>query len=107
MGYTNRCAHLGTYAVCRNRRIARGKSGGYGLFMPDSAFATFIADCRQEQAHLIGLIEALEGNRMNPGMPITIPAHLIAPTSATLVAFQGALTQLNALIDAYEANPDA
>ena len=75
--------------------------------MPDSAYATFIADCREERAHLSGLIEALEGNRMNPGMPITIPGHLIAPTAATLVAFQTTVTQLNTLIDAYEADPNA
>ena len=74
--------------------------------MADYAYATFIEDCRQERAHLSGLIEALEGNRMNPGMPITVPGHLIAATSATLVAFQNTITQLNALIDAYEANPD-
>lgn len=75
--------------------------------MPDSAYATFIADCREERAHISGLIEALEGNRMNPGMPITIPGHLMAPTAATLLAFQAAVTQLNSLIDAYDANPDA
>ena len=75
--------------------------------MPDAAYATFIEDCRQERAHLIGLIEALEGNRMNPGMPITIPGPLIAPTAATLTVFQNTVAQLNALIDAYEANPGA
>ncbi len=75
--------------------------------MPDFAYATFIEDCRRERAHLVDLIEALEGNRMNPGMPITIPGPLIAATAATLVSFQKALAQLNTLIDAYEANPDA
>jgi hypothetical protein len=75
--------------------------------MPDAAYATFIEDCRQERAHLFGLIEALEGNRMNPGMPITIPDALTAATASTLLSFQNTVTQLNALIDAYEAGPQA
>ena len=75
--------------------------------MVDSAYATFIDDCRLERAHLFGLIEALEGNRIAPGARITIPGHLIAATAATLVAFQQTVTQLNTLIDAYEANPNA
>ena len=74
--------------------------------MPDAAYATFIEDCRQERAHLVGLVEALEGRRMNPGMPITVPAPLAEATAAVLAAFQTALTQLNTLLDAYEANPD-
>jgi len=74
--------------------------------MPDYAYATFIADCRQERAHLMGLIEALEGNRISPGARFTIPGHLIAPTAATLVAFQQTVAQLNTLIDAYDANPN-
>jgi hypothetical protein len=73
--------------------------------MPDSAYAAFIEDCRQERAHLIGLIEALEGRRMNPGLPITVPDHLGAATAATRTALETALTQLNALLDAYDANP--
>jgi hypothetical protein len=72
--------------------------------MPDSAYAIFIEDCRQERAHLFGLIEALEGNRISPGARITIPDPLIAATAATLVTFQNTVTQLNMLIDAYEAN---
>jgi hypothetical protein len=75
--------------------------------MPDSAYAAFIEDCRQERASLTGLIEALEGHRMNPGAPITIPGPLMAATASTLVAFQTTVTQLNALLDAYEASPDA
>jgi hypothetical protein len=75
--------------------------------MPDTAFATFIEDCRQERAHLFGLIEALEGDRIAPGSPIAIPDHLMAATAATLQAFQQTATLLSALIDAYEANPDA
>jgi len=75
--------------------------------MSDSAYATFIEDCRQERAHLFGLIEALEGNRIAPGARITVPGHMIAATAATLVAFQQTVIQLNTLIDAYEANPDA
>jgi hypothetical protein len=75
--------------------------------MQDSAYAAFIEDCRQERAHIIGLVEALQGQRMNPGMPITIPDHLAATTASTLAAFEAALVQLNALIDAYDANPGA
>ena len=72
--------------------------------MPDSAYAIFIEDCRQERAHLFGLIEALEGNRISPGARITIPGPLTAATAATLAAFQNTVTQLNTLIDAYEAD---
>lgn len=75
--------------------------------MPDSGYAAFIEDCRRERAHLVGLIEALEGGRINPGMPITIPDHLVAATASTLAALQAALSQLNTLIDAYEANSGA
>lgn len=66
-------------------------------------YATFIEDCRQERAHLVGLIEALEGHRISPGARIVIPGPLIAATQATLVAFQNAVASLNALIDAYDA----
>jgi hypothetical protein len=38
--------------------------------MSDGPYATFIADCRQERAHLAGLIEALEGIRTSPGARI-------------------------------------
>jgi hypothetical protein len=75
--------------------------------MPDVAFATFIEDCRQERAHLFGLIEALEGNQIAPGSRIAIPDHLAAATAATRQALETAATQLSALIDAYEANPEA
>ena len=72
--------------------------------MADTAYATFIEDCRQERAHLFGLIEALEGKRMNPGMPLAIPEPLAAATAATLAAFQDTVLRLTTLIDAYEAN---
>ncbi len=72
--------------------------------LTDTAFATFIEDCRQERAHLFGLIEALEGNRIAPGSRITIPGPLFAPTQSTLVAFQKTVTEMNALIDAYDAS---
>ena len=71
--------------------------------MTDTPYATFIEDCRQERAHLAGLIEALEGIRISPGARISIPEPLIAPTAAALVAFQKAVAELNALIDAYDA----
>ena len=74
--------------------------------MSDAAYAAFIEDCRTERAHLFGLIEALEGNRMNPGMPIAIPGALIAATAATLVSFQNTVGHLNTLIDAYEASSE-
>ena len=74
--------------------------------MPDYAYLTFIADCRQERAHLVGLIEALEGNRIAPGARFTIPAHLIGQTDAILAAFQQTVAQLNSLIDAYDAKPN-
>jgi hypothetical protein len=74
--------------------------------MPDPAFATFIEDCRQERAHLYGLIEALEGHRIAPGARIGVPEHLAAATASTLLAFQAAATQMTALIDAYDAKPE-
>ena len=73
--------------------------------MPETAYAAFIEDCRQERARLFGLIEALEGKRMNPGMPLVIPAPMADATAATLVAFQNTVLQLNGLIDAYDAIP--
>jgi len=73
--------------------------------MPETAYAAFIEDCRQERAHLFGLIEALEGKRMNPGMPLAIPGPMTDATAATLVAFQNTVLQLNTLIDAYDAIP--
>jgi hypothetical protein len=59
-----------------------------------------------ERASLTGLIEALEAKRLSPSAPITVPGPLIAATAETLVAFQSTIAQLNALIDAYDANPD-
>jgi hypothetical protein len=75
--------------------------------MPDTAYAIFIEDCRQERAHLAGLIEALEGIRISPGARINIPGPLIAPTAATLVAFQKTVSELNSLIEAYDASTRA
>jgi hypothetical protein len=69
--------------------------------MPDSAYAAFIEDCRQERAHLIGLIEALEGKRINPGAPIAVPDTMQAATAATLLSLQAAVAQLNTLLEAY------
>jgi hypothetical protein len=69
--------------------------------MPDSAYAAFIEDCRQERAHLIGLIEALEGKRINPGAPIAVPEPMQAATAATLLGLQAAVAQLNTLLEAY------
>ena len=73
--------------------------------MSDTAYAAFIEDCRDQRAALTGLIEALQGLRMNPGAPIAIPPA-DAATDATLQAFQDARLALNRLIDAYDALPD-
>jgi hypothetical protein len=69
----------------------------------DTPYAAFIEDCRQERAHLFGLIEALEGKRISPGARIVIPELLIDPTQSTLVAFQNTVATLNVLIDTYDA----
>jgi hypothetical protein len=75
--------------------------------MSDTPYATFIEDCRQERAHLAGLIEALEGKRISPGARINIPEPLVAPTAATLAAVQKTVAELNMLIDAYDAGEKA
>ena len=75
--------------------------------MPDAAYAAFVEDCRQERAHLVGLIETLEGHRMNPGIPNTIPSPMIAATAATLGSLQIIVAQLNKFLDAYEINSQA
>ena len=75
--------------------------------MSGSAYANFIEDCVQERASLIGLIEAIENKMLAPGMPIAISETMAAKVEATLSAFQQAVAQLNILIDAYEADPDA
>ena len=74
--------------------------------MPNSAYATFIEDCRLERAHLFGLIEALEGNRIAPGARIIAPGHMVAATAETLKVFQETVTQLNTLIDAYDSTTE-
>ena len=56
---------------------------------------------------MVGLIEAIENKMLAPGMPITIPDAMDAKVKATLAAFEQAVAQLNFLIDAFEANPDA
>jgi hypothetical protein len=78
-----------------------------GLSVSDSAYANFIEDCVQERASLIGLIEAIENKMLAPGMPIAIPETRATKVEATLSAFQQAVTKLNILIDAFEADPDA
>ena len=75
--------------------------------MPDSAYDAFIEDCLQERASLIGLIEAIETGMLAPGMPIAIPDGMIGTVASTLDAFKQTVAQLNALIDAYEATPEA
>jgi hypothetical protein len=75
--------------------------------MSDSAYAALIEDCVQERASTIGIIEAIENKMLAPGMPIAIPEAMNAKVEATLAAFKQAVAQLNILIDAYEADPDA
>ena len=75
--------------------------------MPNTPYADFIETCRLERASLTGLIEAIENQRMDPGAPIDIPPSMIAVTDSTLVALQTALVKLQALVDAYEAIPNA
>jgi hypothetical protein len=73
----------------------------------DSAYASFTEDCVQERASLMGLIEAIENKMLAPGMPITIPEAMDAKVKATLTASEQAVAQLNVLIDAYGADPEA
>ena len=75
--------------------------------MLDSAYAAFVEDCVQEWASLIGLIEAIENKMLAPGMPIAIPEAMSSKIEATLASFKKTVAQLNVLIDAYEADPDA
>jgi hypothetical protein len=79
----------------------------YSGAMPNAPYAEFIEACRQERASLTGLIEVLEGRRMDPGAPIVIPPTMVAATASMLVTFQAIIAQLQKLIDAYEATPDA
>ncbi|HEX4106203.1 MAG TPA: hypothetical protein VHX92_08220 [Rhizomicrobium sp.] len=75
--------------------------------MPDSNYAAFIEDCRRERAALIGLVEAMESKMLGAGMPMTIPQALNAPTEALLASMTRVIGNLDTLIAAYEANPDA
>ena len=75
--------------------------------MPDSNYAAFIEDCRQERASLIGLVEAMESKMLGPGLPMAAPQSLNAPTQALIASMTRTVTDLDALIAAYEANPDA
>ena len=72
--------------------------------MSDPAFTMFVEDCRTERASLIGMIEAFQGQRMNPGAPLEIPDALAGVTEAVVVSFQQALLALNKFIDAYDAD---
>ena len=56
---------------------------------------------------MMGLIEAIENKMLAPGMPITIPEAMDAKVKPTLTASEQAVTQLNVLIDAYGADPEA
>jgi hypothetical protein len=75
--------------------------------MPDSNYAAFIEDCRRERASLVDLIEAMENKMLGAGLPMAIPEALNAPTKALIGSMTRAVGDLDALIAAYEANPDA
>ena len=75
--------------------------------MPDSNYAAFIEDCRRERASLIGLVEAMENKMLGAGLPITIPQAMNAPTEALIASMTRTIGDLDTLIAAYEANPDA
>ena len=72
----------------------------------NSNYAGFIEDCRRERAALIGLVEALENKMLGAGMPLIVPAALTQLTADTLDGFKRTVANLEALIAAYEANPD-
>ena len=75
--------------------------------MSDTPYDAFIEDCLQERASLIGLIEAIESKALAPGMPLVIPDGMNGTVASTLAAFKQTVARLNALIDAYEATPEA
>jgi len=72
--------------------------------MSDPAFSMFVEDCRSERASLIGMIEAFQGKRMNPGTPLEIPDALAEATEAVVLSFQQTLLALNKFIDVYDAD---
>ena len=72
-----------------------------------SNYAAFIEDCRQERASLIGLVEAMESKMLGAGLPMTIPQAMNAPTEALVASMTRAIRDLDTLISAYEANPEA
>ncbi|MEP6829842.1 MAG: hypothetical protein ABI963_05855 [Rhizomicrobium sp.] len=72
--------------------------------MSDPAYAMFVEDCRTQRASLIGLIEAFQAQRMNPGAPIEIPDVLAGATGMLVKSFEQTLQALNTFIDAYDAD---
>jgi hypothetical protein len=68
-------------------------------------YAEFIEDCRSQRAALIGLIEAMENGSLAVGTTITVPDSLAAVTAVTVSGFKRTITELNALIEAWDANP--
>ncbi len=75
--------------------------------MSNPTFAMFVEDCRAERASLIGLIEAFQGKRMNPGAPLEIPDALANLTEAVVQSFQQTLQTLNTFVDAFDASEKA
>ena len=72
--------------------------------MSDPAYAMFVEDCRTQRASLIGLIEAFQAKRMNPGAPIEIPDAMAGATETLVQSFEQTLLALNKFIDAYDAD---
>jgi hypothetical protein len=68
-------------------------------------YAEFIEDCRSQRAQLIGLIEAMENGSLAVGTTIVVPDSLAAVTAVTVSGFKRTITELNALIEAWDDSP--
>ena len=55
----------------------------------------------------MGLIEVIENKMLAPGIPIEVPEVMTPKVEATLAAFKQTVAQLDILIDACEAEPEA
>jgi hypothetical protein len=62
------------FGFCFQRRhLARYYAQRRKFNVSDSVYASFIQDCVEERASLIGLMEAMQNKMLAPGMPIAIP----------------------------------
>ena len=75
--------------------------------MEKSGYAAFIDQCRDERASLMGTIHMMEDRKLGVGTPITIPAAMNHATVAAVASMRRTVAELDALIAAYEAKPDA